>query len=375
MYPTVSDQYQRFEAMSEAVEFVNSPTGVISYVSGEMLCPENGHFEPDGYMGGGMTAKFSTSGLKSVSRAMGFPVQGFDRLSPEMGASVLNHLAERPDVRREIEAKRVVVVGTDDEPTIVGLVSRTYQPYAHTTFLDRLRSSEIALPKVRGDGWKGRMRGTLLEMERTILTVEVESDKTDIGIRVLNSQSGESSLAVEAFVMRLLCLNGLRGIAWSGKNKRRHRGQRGWDVIDEWLNGAQEESHLIAEHVQQLAGIRFKMSDLSRDQALTTQVVQSVPRAKKCVGEFLQEPRWLSSAEGRDRGMGMFSTLIGDDQAQAVFHTFHRQDVSAWDLVNLITAEARIEEEHTGGALGAARRAEIERNAGHLSHALIEHYG
>lgn len=286
-----------------------------------------------------------------ISDRLGVPKKYYDRMridAPELLDRNVNHwLAQRPETR------------------MVRMLDGRARAFLSDRYrrLDNLDLMEHVLPTL------GTMPGLQFHISGLTdlrlyarfvlpsLSAEIRvGDVVQAGVAIRNSEVGAGALAVEPFLLRLVCLNGMTTPV--GRMRKYHVGSR----VEE------EETQFYAEATLNADDAAFfmKVNDLVRAALSEVQFEQVVAGLR----EAADAPKMRDVPEGT-RILGQRFSLTEGEQASILTHLIEGGDLTQWGAANAITAAAkqvddfdrRVDLEAIGGDLVMAPREEWRKIA------------
>jgi hypothetical protein len=290
--------------------------------------------------------------LGQMATDLGIPKRYFDRMkvdAPELFRENVHHWLYKEPTRRMIRARR----NDEGSPTARAWLSDRYRRLDNIEIatkllpeFDRL-DQEVKFHNAAITDTKLYLRAVFPRMERDIKL----NDPVQWGVQIRNSEVGDGTFAIESFVMRLVCLNGM--VVAKVLNAR-HVGKRLDESLSDEAIKADDRAFWLAARDM----LRASISETEFEKVVETlrETTDGTPiTAPIAATERLAKTYSLSDGEKEV----VLTKLAGSG------------DFTRWGALNAITAAAqtvesfdrRVEMEEMGWDLANASRKEWERIA------------
>jgi hypothetical protein len=294
----------------------------------------------DGKLGfGGRELNLNNWSSGQLASYCDIPKRYFDRIqseSPGLLSTVVNH-----DLRRKTEE---AAKSGKNESRLIRTVGNKTRAIVSNSFqvLDAYDLINTAYPMLMDNGFEPLPRGCELTEKRVYLKattkrIETEVKKGDVvqfGIMLSTSDVGAGSLAVEPFINRLVCLNGM---VMSQGFKRRHVGKRNE------INGVEvafsndiysREARLFFDKLKETLAATMRPEVFEREvnkmRAAAEIPIKDISNLEKTV----EVTSKLLGVSGDDTRNNILEALASGNQGA---------DLTMWGLSNSFTAAAKLE--------------------------------
>ena len=296
----------------------------------------------------------SERGWVSLCRAVGCDYRTIQWIqSPGLASMVLN------DAWCRKKGSRIVVDGN----TVVGVVGRTYQQYAHSRMIEKIDAN---IKEKRGDwtavqhAWKqiGAKRGIArtvgtelrisIPLQRVTHPASVRGiggtakDISWVGLDARNSLAGECALGVGISVLRLVCANGMVLPAASSKFRIRHTGQPGRIDSEFTRVLVSADARGQIELLERLGRTTYCAETLS-DDVESIRLIRTILRFLKGGGTWRNRLP-LRPGKHKDKHVNVLEALpekLAGPLSGAVWRSSYRCNATWWDFLNVFTEQAQ----------------------------------
>ena len=306
--------------------------------------------------------RFTREGLNALCRHTGYPMPAVTRIlrsDPALAMDVLQATCTDETGVKGLEDRRIVV----DDGAICGIVSKTYTAYPHRHLLDY--ANGLHHPEhFRSLG--GTVHGTdlrldLLHEERP--TLPGGDDLIQFGIELSNSMTGNRAVHIGHLVHRLVCRNGMRGLASDRNWRIRHQGaqERFQELVRRMVEEAERDAERVRELIETLARVPVSPEwyrAIAEDRPANDATWNAVTGLKHRVATKLELDENTDAIDDQMAMIAAMPRIAGD-----AIHTSHfRSDATMWDWLNGLTAAAREQ--------APPMRQEAEHRCGEVAHHL-----
>ena len=224
---TLGDVSERIDELSRDCHDAMIPTEKIAFESLEKM-----------YIGS-TPHKVRPVAQMEIAFRLGIPLQYLRRCPESLQCDNLNHW-----IQKERNAELFIRFDGDD---VRAIFTPKYKPIDHFELLERLDALGYGPDTKVQCHLDGEFM--LLNIPDAAKTFEINKDAMTPGISISNSEVGLSSVTVAAYILRLICTNGLIGMSEVASNKYRHVSRR---ILDELPDAIRTASNEINEQKRQL---------------------------------------------------------------------------------------------------------------------------
>ena len=347
----------------------------------EGVLEQGATFLDDAYLGDGETLlHFNQPSFAALCRRLGCRTELLEKLeTPTLASQVLNDLLAQRDTRELLRGDEFVM--DERTNTVVGLVSKTYVTYSNDDFicdienrLGRLsKENQLTFHQAYGINTNLTIRYVSM-VEHGLIEGRGGRgpDRSRVGLEFLNSMVGTSSVAINYYLHRLVCANGMMVPAASSVSRVKHSGREDTfqTRLDRSFSEVVRNLSQLKQLLETLGTMPFDPATITEDSGLTDQIFSVINGSKQTISEKERLYMRLSNDASRSerealrrdhdaRLIELIPKHFGGEDSCKVFKSDFREKATIFDFINVFTEFAKTQ--------GAARKLEIEEKAGSLA--------
>jgi len=257
---------------------------------GDLLGRGSEFFDDHSFGSPGEGIQFNEEGLRAFCGTIRLPFGVLTAIErPGLATDLLNDLVRTQETQEQLRRQQFVL--DEEAATIIGMVSRTYQPYSNRqvlddmrTFLSKTGSEESEVKFQSAFAVNTRLRFRVL---KSIRHGQVAGwggegpDESRIGLQVTNSMVGDTAVSIHFFIERLIRANGLIAPVSHTENRVFHSGlsESFAKRLDSKVKSVLAGANGVLKMLTELSDLSFVPEDLAKAH-FTADILDIVPAAR-----------------------------------------------------------------------------------------------